>query len=277
MGVRTGPNNLDPRLGNDEASQRVAPADVQPRCWTRRRSAVAADAGGAARQSRPAHLHRHLRRGVKFHDGHELTAKDVVYTFGQMLDPTFLSPFKGAYRSAEERRRARRLHRRVHAEGAVPRVSDSARGSLPRSSPPARAPTSASIPIGTGPYRFVRYAVDDQRRARAVRRLFRRRRRRTPASSSASCPTTRCAASSSQGIDRSRRQRSAARHRAPVRERGTSTHREVAGARLLVPRHQHARPDAQRTGACVTRSATRSIATPSSSTCAAASRGPRPD
>src|SRR5262249_50175905 len=29
----------------------------------------------------------HLRHGVLFHDGAELTADDVVYTFGRMLDP----------------------------------------------------------------------------------------------------------------------------------------------------------------------------------------------
>ncbi len=29
----------------------------------------------------------HLRTGVKFHDGHELTAKDVVYTYKRLIDP----------------------------------------------------------------------------------------------------------------------------------------------------------------------------------------------
>ena len=99
VGVRTGPNNLDPRLGNDEASPRVAQLmfntlldigdDLRPQ----------ADAGRAARQSRSAHLRRTLRRGVKFHDGHELTSKDVVFTYSQMLDPAFVSPFKGAFRA----------------------------------------------------------------------------------------------------------------------------------------------------------------------------------
>jgi peptide/nickel transport system substrate-binding protein len=28
-----------------------------------------------------------LRQGVKFHDGHELTAKDVVYTYKRLIDP----------------------------------------------------------------------------------------------------------------------------------------------------------------------------------------------
>ena len=42
----------------------------------------------------------HLRRGVQFHDGHELTSKDVVYTFASFLDPAFISPYKGAFRDA---------------------------------------------------------------------------------------------------------------------------------------------------------------------------------
>ena len=29
----------------------------------------------------------HLRKGIKFHDGHELTSKDVVWTFRRLLDP----------------------------------------------------------------------------------------------------------------------------------------------------------------------------------------------
>src|SRR3954468_13230438 len=99
VGVRTGPNNIDPRLGNDEASGRVAQLmfnqlfnngdDLRPEPVL------------AERLDNPDPLTYRvaLRRGVKFHDGHELTAKDVVFTYGQMIDPSFLSPFKGAYRS----------------------------------------------------------------------------------------------------------------------------------------------------------------------------------
>src|SRR5258705_9872983 len=74
VGVRTGPNNLDPRLGNDEASARVAQLmfntlldigdDLRPKPML------------AERLDNPDPLTYlvTLRRGVKFHDGHELTS-----------------------------------------------------------------------------------------------------------------------------------------------------------------------------------------------------------
>ena len=42
-----------------------------------------------------------LRQGVHFHNGQELTADDVVYTYGFMLDPTFVSAKKGGYRELQ--------------------------------------------------------------------------------------------------------------------------------------------------------------------------------
>lgn len=43
------------------------------------------------------HAVGHLRTGVHFHDGHELTSRDVAYTFDSLLDPEFVSPRQGAY------------------------------------------------------------------------------------------------------------------------------------------------------------------------------------
>ena len=92
------PNNLDPRQANDETSQRVGQLvfsslmDIGPDLRVTPRLAVRLD------NPDPLTYIAHLRRGVKFHDGHELTSKDVVYTYAAFLDPDYISPFKGAFR-----------------------------------------------------------------------------------------------------------------------------------------------------------------------------------
>ena len=44
----------------------------------------------------------HLRPGVKFHDGSNLTANDVKYTYESVLDPTFNSPLRAFYLSVDK-------------------------------------------------------------------------------------------------------------------------------------------------------------------------------
>ena len=153
------------------------------RCWTSA-TTCASRPSLAERLDNPDPLTyiAHLRHGVKFHDGHELTSRDVVFTFNEILDPAFVSPFKGAFRALEDVARARRLHVVFTLKRTVRRVSDAA-CRVPPIVPAGAGTDLATHPIGTGPYRFVRYDVDDQAGARAVRRLLRRSAATTRASS----------------------------------------------------------------------------------------------
>jgi peptide/nickel transport system substrate-binding protein len=100
----------------------------------------------------------YLRHGVMFHDGHELTAKDVVYTFGSFLDPNFVSPRKGAYSMLAS----------VEAVDShtVKFTLKQPFGSFPVNLvmpivPDGGGESLRTFPIGTGPYRFVSYKVDE--------------------------------------------------------------------------------------------------------------------
>src|SRR5262245_35970776 len=44
----------------------------------------------------------HLRQGVKFHDGSNVTANDVKYTYESVLDPSFNSPARSFYLSVDK-------------------------------------------------------------------------------------------------------------------------------------------------------------------------------
>ena len=158
VAIVSSPNNLDPRIGTDEVSQRLHQLiyDQLFRIDDKLRVAPGLATGWTQPDSTTYVVH--LRRGVRFHDGHELTSADVAYTFNSFLDPTFASPRKGAYR----------LLKRVIAVDryAVEFVLQEPFGSFPVNLVMPIVPAGAGArlkqqPIGTGPYRFVRHVADD--------------------------------------------------------------------------------------------------------------------
>jgi peptide/nickel transport system substrate-binding protein len=158
VAVLSSPNNLDPRIGSDETSQRVHQLIFD--------SLLALDdqlrvTGGLAthwEQPTPVTYLVHLRTGVMFHDGHELTADDVVHTFSSFIDPAFVSPRKGAYRTLDTVEAVDRYTVRFTLKEPF--------GSFPIQLVMPVVPKGAGAelrehPVGTGPYRFHSFAVDD--------------------------------------------------------------------------------------------------------------------
>ena len=159
VAIRASPVNFDPRVGTDENSQRVHQLVYGQLMTIDEHLRVAP--GLAARLDNPDPLTyiAYLWSGVRFHDGRELTARDVVYTFGSFLDPNFISARKGAYRMLKSVRALDDY--RVEFKLKEPS------GSFPiqlvmQVVPENAGDTLRSFPIGTGPYRFVRYTVDEE-------------------------------------------------------------------------------------------------------------------
>src|SRR4029453_4934135 len=101
----------------------------------------------------------HLRRGVMFHDGHQLTSRDVVYTFSPLLDPNFISPIKSPYRPlASVTALADYTVRFTLKE---PFEAFPIQLPLPPIVPEGAGDAMRAHPIGTGAYRFVKYDTDD--------------------------------------------------------------------------------------------------------------------
>lgn len=156
---RTAPNSLNPLVANDEGTARIAELifdsllDLDDDLRVKPALAIRFD------NPDPLTYVATLRPGVKFHDGRRLTAADVVYTYRRLLDPDFISPLKGAYRMLE----------RVEAldEQTVAFTLSEPFAAFPIqvvSAPVVPAGAGDELrahPIGTGPYRFVRYDVDD--------------------------------------------------------------------------------------------------------------------
>ena len=160
--VRLSPVNFDPRVGTDEGSQRVHQLVYSHLLAIDDQLKVVAGLDAlAARLDNPDPLTYivHLRSGVRFHDGHELTSKDVVYTFSSFLDPDFVSGKKAAYQMMESvealdrytvRFKLKQPFSSFPSQLVLQVVPDGAGDSL------------RTFPIGTGPYRFAKYVLDEQ-------------------------------------------------------------------------------------------------------------------
>ena len=142
-------------------------------------------------------------------------------------------------------RRARSLHRRLHAEGAVRVVSRSI-WCMPRSCPTAPGRSLREHPVGTGPYRFVRYAVDDRLELAAFDDYFGGRPRNDGIVLKVVPDDIMRGPRAAQGHDRPRRQRPRRRTSSHQLERdGRLADDAVAGRRLPVHRPQPARSGAE--------------------------------
>jgi peptide/nickel transport system substrate-binding protein len=151
------PNNLDPRVGTDEVSQRIHQLLFDPLLSIDGQLRVVPGlAEGWEMPDARTYVVR-LRKGVPFHDGHELTSADVAYTFSTLLDPAFLSPRKGAYRMVESVRALDRYTVEFRLREPF--------GSFPVNLVMGIVPAGwdgRTPPVGTGPYRFVSATADDR-------------------------------------------------------------------------------------------------------------------
>ena len=160
IAVRSGPTTLDPVQAADEISQRIGQLIFRPLLDWGDDLRVHPALAERFENPDPRTYVFHLHRGVKFHDGHELTSKDVVYTFAQFLDPNFISPMKGAYRqlaavTAIDDYTVRFTLTEPFAAFPIQLVQ-------PPVVPAGSAGAMRTHPVGTGPYRLVRHDSDDQ-------------------------------------------------------------------------------------------------------------------
>jgi peptide/nickel transport system substrate-binding protein/oligopeptide transport system substrate-binding protein len=122
----------------------------------------------------------YLRKGVKFHNGREVVADDVVYSFTRILDPRTKSnaaevflKLKGAREFIEGRAKSvqglRALDRHTVeielSEASGPLVASLAMGYIkivPREAVESAAGAFGLKPIGTGPFKFANWKKDEE-------------------------------------------------------------------------------------------------------------------
>jgi peptide/nickel transport system substrate-binding protein len=150
--------NLDPRVGTDEASQKAHQLIFNTLLRIDKELRPVPDLAESLEQPDPVTYVARLRRGVLFHNGRELSADDVVYTFRSFLDPAFRGR-TAAYRMLAAVNRLDRYTVEFKLKTAV--------GSFPINLvmgivQDGSGGANARQPIGTGPYRLAQFVADDR-------------------------------------------------------------------------------------------------------------------
>jgi peptide/nickel transport system substrate-binding protein len=158
VGLINSPVNLDPRVGADEASQKAHQLLYSTLLRIDDDLTVVPELAESFVAESPTTYVTRLRQGVLFHNGRELSADDVVYTFRSFLDPAFRGR-SGAYRLLQSvNARDRYTVEFTLTEPFASFPINLVMGIVQAGSGAA----NARNPIGTGPYKMAYFAQDDR-------------------------------------------------------------------------------------------------------------------
>ena len=158
VGMTNAAVNLDSRVGIDEASQKAHQLLYNSLVRIDSNLRVVPELAESLERPDPQTYIARLRRGVKFHNGRELTAEDVAYTFRTLIDPKFIGR-TNAYRN-------------LGAVDILDPYTVAFRLKVPFGSFPINlvmgivqagsGAANARQPIGTGPYKLAAFRPDDR-------------------------------------------------------------------------------------------------------------------
>jgi peptide/nickel transport system substrate-binding protein len=158
VAITNSPTNFDPAVGLDESSQKLHQLLFSSLVKIDASLRVVPDLAVRLDWPDPLTYVAELPRGVKFHDGSDLTAADVAYTFRRFLDPAFSSGRKGAYRSLKSVDVIDETHVAFHLkEPSAAFPINLVMGIVPEGT----GAEAARRPIGSGPYRLSEFEPDD--------------------------------------------------------------------------------------------------------------------
>jgi peptide/nickel transport system substrate-binding protein len=163
VGIESNPTNLDPRFSTDAVSAKITTLIFNGLLKRDETMRLLPDlAEGWEMRDDFTYIFR-LKKGIKFHDGREITSKDVKYTYEFILDPLNKSPKKGGYDRIKEIKVSDDYTVIfILKEPFAPFLDNMTLGIVPEHAVREKEKDFSSHPIGTGPFIFKEWKQDER-------------------------------------------------------------------------------------------------------------------
>ncbi|MGI9273232.1 MAG: glutathione ABC transporter substrate-binding protein [Endozoicomonas sp.] len=159
---RSDAKTLDPHTTNDQPSSRVSVQIYSQLVETDKNLEIVPGLAESWEQSDDRTIVFKLREGVKFHNGEELKASDVKFTFDRMMASPTVAHIVGALESVEEvNDYTVKLKTKEPFGPLLYHLSHTASSILNEKAVTEAGERYGQNPVGTGPYQFVSWSVGD--------------------------------------------------------------------------------------------------------------------
>ena len=164
IALESDPTNIDPRFGTDVNSARVCQIVCNSLIKKDPKSNLVPDLAERWENPDDKTYIFYLKKGVTFHDGSELTAEDVKFTFESILDPDMNSPRAGAFSQLESIEIIDPYTIKFTLkETFSPFLINMVQGIVPKKTTEAQAEKKFTDQlVGTGPFKLVEWKHDEQ-------------------------------------------------------------------------------------------------------------------
>jgi peptide/nickel transport system substrate-binding protein len=158
--IETSPTSTDPRFGTDATSSRINELIFDSLMKTDHNGNFVGQLADSIDRPSPTEIVYHLKHDVRFSDGRELTARDVLFTYNSILAPESMSPKRAGLEKLKS----------IDAPDDYTIVMTTAQPYAPafelategivEAGAPLPAKERAASPIGSGAFRMVDYVRD---------------------------------------------------------------------------------------------------------------------